>query len=425
MNKVLSLALLTALSIPAFAADYFVVVPVPNRTSPVTVTLGAYTLPGGIVGVPYANFDFKQLLSVTGDAAFNAGAVTWAVSSGALPQGMSLSAQGVLSGTPATAGSSSFVLSATYKTRQGTNTYQVVVNDLVVTLAAATLPVAPSGVSYRYDFNQHLNVTGDPTFDPSLATWTLLSGGLPPGMSFSAAGILSGKPTEPASTSFELQATYKNRTGSRTYALQSQAYSSCKSMLEAEPGKPSGWYTLDVDGSGPVAAQSYYCDMVSSGGGWTRVVRQTESHPVVWTGGVNGSSYALAANTIPAHNQVGFGKDEVATAAGYFNWTYKTGDIYPAVTVAGLHDGAEYRIGRVASGTWAEANPYKSLIKPINDNQWGDGDWRNGLLVSRAESSYTWAFCVQQQTPSKRGCAMLGSNLNATLEPYAWTVWVR
>ena len=201
---------------------------------------------------------------------------------------------------------------------------------------------------------------------------------------------------------------------------------SCRDLLQKRPATASGWHTLDVDTTGPVQAQPYYCDMQSAGGGWTRIVRQTETQPVPsWTGGVNGDSYTLSSSSIPAHTQVAFGKDEEATFAAYFNWTYTTGDVNPPAELTALHDGQKYRIGRSLNGTWGQANPYLGYMGPISENQWGDGDWRNGLLVSRMNTSYTWAFCAKQQTPNFRGCAMGGATLGGSAEAYAWTVWVR
>ena len=46
---------------------------------------------------------------------------------------------------------------------------------------------------------------------------------------------------------------------------------SCKVLLAAKPGLPSGEYFIDTDAAGPIPAQKVYCDMVTDGGGYTMV----------------------------------------------------------------------------------------------------------------------------------------------------------
>lgn len=127
MKKTLLATLLTGIALQAAAADYFVVVPVKNRTASASVALNAYTMPAGVVGVPYAGFDFKNLLVVTNDSTFNGSGVTWSVR-GTLPPGLTLDATGRLSGTPNAAAAYSFDVVATYKAKDGINTYAINVN---------------------------------------------------------------------------------------------------------------------------------------------------------------------------------------------------------------------------------------------------------------------------------------------------------
>lgn len=106
----------------AYALDFYVVVPVKNRTSAAQVSLTPATPSSGIVGQPYV-YDFKPHLVVTNDSFFNGSGVTWAITGGALPQGLSLSEDGVVSGTPTAAGSRDTTLRATYKAKLGSQTY--------------------------------------------------------------------------------------------------------------------------------------------------------------------------------------------------------------------------------------------------------------------------------------------------------------
>lgn len=94
---------------------------------------GGPALPPGEVNWPYS-YDLKQLLSVTGETGYNASSVSWELQSGQLPAGLSLGADGVISGKPTTkdAVGGSFQVKATYKTKTGQQAYTIVVNGAVL-----------------------------------------------------------------------------------------------------------------------------------------------------------------------------------------------------------------------------------------------------------------------------------------------------
>ena len=75
-----------------------------NNAQPGVVVISPATLPGGKAGVAYS-----QLLTATGGT----GTVNFALSAGTLPAGLTLSFNGLISGTPTTTGPSSFTVSAT------------------------------------------------------------------------------------------------------------------------------------------------------------------------------------------------------------------------------------------------------------------------------------------------------------------------
>jgi hypothetical protein len=70
-------------------------------TVPPTIT--TTSLPGGLTGTAY-----NQTLIATGTSP-----ITWSLAGGSLPTGLTLSSSGVISGTPATAGTSNFTVKAT------------------------------------------------------------------------------------------------------------------------------------------------------------------------------------------------------------------------------------------------------------------------------------------------------------------------
>jgi CSLREA domain-containing protein len=158
-----------------------------------TLTLGPNTLNGGQVGAAYA-----QQLSVMG-AFGNSAAFT--VSAGALPNGLTLSSAGLLSGTP----TASFNGSVTIKAQDALGcfvekpyTLAIVCNTLA--LSPATLPNGVQGTAY----NQTLAAT------PASTTYSyaVTTNVLPPGLSLnSATGALTGTPTAPGNYTFVITVT--------------------------------------------------------------------------------------------------------------------------------------------------------------------------------------------------------------------------
>lgn len=289
-----------ALSQQALATDYYVVVPVPNRTiaaDKISVAINPIALPAGQVGVAYAGFDFRSVLLVTGDPAFSHGAVTWKVASGTLPAGLTLSASGQLAGTPTAAASSTFQLQAVYKTKAGAQSYSVIVSDFTIGLASGNLPDAVNAVAYSKDLTSSLTISGDSTYTGTGVSWAVSGGTLPAGLALgSGTGVVSGNPTATGTFSFAATATYKDRSAQGNYTLnvvdyvglrtQSAGYrtwadgslaTSCNGYRNPAQSKyryadatGDGMYRIQPAAGGPLTV---YCDMTRDGGGWTLAAR--------------------------------------------------------------------------------------------------------------------------------------------------------
>ncbi len=141
---------------------------------------------------------------------------TWGASS-ALPQGLSLSSNGSISGTPTTAGTYSFgvdVHDNANPNQVATGTISVTVTTPVsqLTASSATLPAATVGKSY----SAALQASGGTT------PYAWSASGLPAGLTLSSSGSLSGTPTTSGSYSFKASVTDSSstkQTSTGTYSI--------------------------------------------------------------------------------------------------------------------------------------------------------------------------------------------------------------
>jgi hypothetical protein len=154
------------------------------------IKISTTSLPDGIVGVPYA-----QTIAASGGPEPH----TFAITSGSLPSGLSLSDQGAVSGTPADTGTSRFTVQARDASgKSDTQALSITVNPAV----RITTTSIPSGIVGQ-DYSQTLSASGGtPPF-----RWTVASGALPGGVSLSPSGALSGKPRSAGTSSFTAQVT--------------------------------------------------------------------------------------------------------------------------------------------------------------------------------------------------------------------------
>ncbi|MFA4819089.1 MAG: putative Ig domain-containing protein [Patescibacteria group bacterium] len=138
---------------------------------------------------------YNQTLVATGGTT----PLTWSLSAGALPAGLTLSSAGVISGLPTIAGTSSFTVRVTDNASvTADQTLSIIVNPAPV-ITTTTLPAITATALY----NQTLTATGG----TAPLTWSLLSGTLPTGLTLSAGGVISGTPTIAGTSSFTVRVT--------------------------------------------------------------------------------------------------------------------------------------------------------------------------------------------------------------------------
>jgi uncharacterized protein with beta-barrel porin domain len=179
-----------------------------------TIDVNPATLPGGAaVGSAY---------STTISGSGGTGPYTFIISAGALPAGMTLSAAGVLSGTPTAGGTFNFTVQATDSSTapgpfSGTRAYAMTVAAPTIALPAATLADGTISTAYSAALNPATGGTAP-------YAYALTAGALPPGLSLSSAGALSGTPTAEGTYNFSVTAT-DSSTGTGPYSSAPRGYS--------------------------------------------------------------------------------------------------------------------------------------------------------------------------------------------------------
>ncbi len=143
------------------------------------------------------NVFYSQALSRTGGTS----PWSWTLAAGSLPSGLSLSTDGVISGTPTTLQTSSFTVRLTDGSgRTDEQALTLTVGSTGgLTITTTSLPNATLNGFY----SQTLVRTGG----TSPFTWSLISGSLPVGLGLSSGGVISGTPTTLQTASFTVRVT--------------------------------------------------------------------------------------------------------------------------------------------------------------------------------------------------------------------------
>lgn len=138
---------------------------------------------------------------------------------------------------------------------------------ITVTLAPTALPGAEIGASYRYDFNQNLQVTGDPGYTGAGVTWAVSAGTLPDGFNLDAnTGVLSGAPVAEGSNTFEISAAYKTKSGATSYQVTVATITVSLAGTTLSHGKLGAAYSYDFN---PLLSVQHDGSYAGSGATWS------------------------------------------------------------------------------------------------------------------------------------------------------------
>jgi hypothetical protein len=158
------------------------------------------SVPGGTVGLAYSKQLTALSLTSTNPVQGSPAAATWSIQSGSLPDGVTFSSAGLLSGTPAAEGSWTFVVRAV----GGGNASDTETETLVVRQPIAiSSQVGATKMEVGVPFTATQTASGgEGTF-----TWSVSQGALPAGLTLAADGSVSGTPTLPGRFPFTLTVT--------------------------------------------------------------------------------------------------------------------------------------------------------------------------------------------------------------------------
>ena len=196
------------------------------------------TLPGATPGAYYS-----VVLSAIGGVA----PYVW-TNSGTLPPGLSLSSDGVISGTPGGSGSFQFsvqVSDSFNPTQTATRTFSITVAS-TLTIGTASLPNGAVGVAY----SQTLGAAGGTT----PYTWSLQSGSLPGGLTMSSAGLINGTPTSGSTFNFSVtvtDASVPSQTASKSFVVTIQPTLTILGPTTLPLGVVGAFYSQLLSANGP------------------------------------------------------------------------------------------------------------------------------------------------------------------------------
>ena len=193
-------------------------------TSSLPLLITTIDLPDGKVGTPY-----NETISAIGPTL-----ATWALSNGALPDGLSLDTLGTISGTPTKTGVFTFTVKAEHGNKTAEKLFTIIVPFSEARSPSITTDTLTEGfTSSPYGFRLTAKGTAP-------ITWSLAGGTLPDGLTLSETGYITGTPTTAGMSSITVKAT--NSVGNDTMALTlkiSEAPSRTRPAVMTENPEPA------------------------------------------------------------------------------------------------------------------------------------------------------------------------------------------
>ena len=156
----------------------------------------------------------NQTYAFSNSASGGFGTYTWSTTIGSIPTGLSLNAgTGAITGTATTAGTFNFTLKALDSSgASATQAFTIIISGPLTITSTNPLP----GASLNVPYNGQFTATGG----SGGYFWTQTTGNLPPGITFTSAGVISGTPTVGGTSTVSVQVSdSQNHTATGSFSL--------------------------------------------------------------------------------------------------------------------------------------------------------------------------------------------------------------
>lgn len=209
----------------------------------VEIIISPEILPNGSRNINYT----PVILSATGGT----GPYTWAVNYGALPTGMSLAANGRITGTPTSLGSSLFAVTATDTDDNSSfKVYSLNVDPVPIQIAPTVLTNVIKNIPYTANI---VALDGQPPY-----TYTIYSGFLPVGLTLANTGVISGTANVVGTSNFVIKAQDANTNfATKAYTLQVQDVAITISPVTMPNALINAYYEVNLSSISGYAPYTY------------------------------------------------------------------------------------------------------------------------------------------------------------------------
>ncbi|MGD9612774.1 MAG: putative Ig domain-containing protein [Kiritimatiellia bacterium] len=319
-------------------------------------------LPGGTIFAPY-----DQTIAISNGGTLN-------IINGSLPAGLTMQTNGWISGTPTTIEAPQFLVRATNTAGASTQLFQIAISAPAAAPVFVSPNPLPSGVlGQPYSFQ--LETENYPT------NFGVVSGALPAGLGVTAAGLITGTPTEAGTASFTLFASNLVGGAETNYSLHVNGPPEFITTSPLPDGVLGVAYNVQIEAS-DVNSFNLYAGELPAGLGLRTDGMVTGTPAVVGTSNFTVSAindygwatrdFALTIGAVPVFvtpSNLPAGTAGVAYVAVQIE---ATGATAYSLVGGGLPDGMNLSAAGLLDGTPQGAGPYLFTVRATNDSGYAE-----------------------------------------------------